>query len=79
MRRASALKSELAGDGPSAPPAAPPATAATVGAPAAAAPAATDTRVDQLARLRDSGVLDEQEFGAEKARILGYTSAPVRP
>jgi Short C-terminal domain len=46
--------------------------------PAAAAPAATDTRVDQLerlARLRDSGALDEQEFRTEKARILGHTSA----
>jgi hypothetical protein len=82
VRRASALKSELGGDGPSAPPPAPPAAAVTVGAPAAAAPAATDTRVDQLerlARLRDSGALDEQEFRTEKARILGDTSAPVRP
>jgi hypothetical protein len=78
VRRASALKSELSGDAPAAPPAA----AVTVGAPAAAAPATTETRVDQLerlARLRDSGVLDEQEFYAEKVRILGDTSAPVRP
>jgi hypothetical protein len=82
VRRASALKSELAGDGPLAPPAARTAAAATVGVPAAAAPATTDTRVDQLerlARLRDSGALDEREFRSEKARILGDASAPVRP
>ena len=41
--------------------------------PPAPAPAATD-RVEQLkelAALKDQGVLTEQEFAAEKARILG--------
>jgi hypothetical protein len=42
-------------------------------APAAAAPAPED-RVQQLkdlAALKEQGVLNEQEFAAEKARILG--------
>ena len=42
-------------------------------APVAAAPAATD-RVEQLTKLKgllDAGVLSEEEFQAEKARILG--------
>ena len=42
-------------------------------APAPAAPAATD-RVEQLTKLKgllDAGVLSEEEFQAEKARILG--------
>jgi hypothetical protein len=41
---------------------------------AAPAPAAGTDRVEQLkelAALRDQGVLTEQEFAAEKARILG--------
>jgi len=54
-RHAPALGSQGVGNGTSAPP-------------------APDTRLDQieqLARLRDSGVLDDAEFRAEKARILG--------
>jgi putative oligomerization/nucleic acid binding protein len=42
--------------------------------PPPAAPAAADSRVDQLKDLADlkaQGVLSEQEFAAEKARILG--------
>lgn len=42
-------------------------------APAAAAPASTD-RVEQLTKLKgllDAGVLSDEEFQAEKARILG--------
>ena len=47
--------------------------------PAAAAPAAapvlgTDdviTQLERLGRLRDSGVLTEAEFAAQKARLLG--------
>jgi len=42
--------------------------------PQAPAPAAGPSRVDQLkeiAALRDQGVLSEEEFAAEKARILG--------
>ena len=41
--------------------------------PPAAAPATAPDRVEQLkdlAALRDQGVLSEQEFAAEKARIL---------
>jgi hypothetical protein len=63
-RRASALTSEPAG-GDSLPPPAP------------------DPRIDQLERLsqlRETGVLDEHEFRAEKARILDDTvGAPVAP
>jgi hypothetical protein len=42
--------------------------------PAPAAPAAGESRVDQLkdlAALKEQGVLSEEEFAAEKARILG--------
>jgi hypothetical protein len=41
--------------------------------PAAAAPAATDvvTQLKSLAELRDQGILTEEEFAAQKARILG--------
>jgi hypothetical protein len=42
-------------------------------APPAAAPAAGDSRVEQLkelAGLKEQGVLSEEEFAAEKARIL---------
>jgi Short C-terminal domain len=41
-------------------------------------PAKADDRLEQLeqlAKLRDSGVLDESEFDREKARILGSTPA----
>jgi hypothetical protein len=44
------------------------------------APPVPDPRVDQLerlARLRDTGVLDEQEFRAEKVRILTGRGAPA--
>jgi hypothetical protein len=53
-----------------APPAAPP---APQGAPAPAADTADD-RLDQLVKLgqlRDAGVLTEEEFAREKARVLG--------
>jgi hypothetical protein len=83
IRRASALGREVTGDQRSAPAAAaPPAAPAPVVAPVVTAPTAADTRVDQLerlARLRDSRVLDEHEFRAEKARILGDAGAPVQP
>jgi hypothetical protein len=60
-RRASTLRPDVAGEGQSAPP-------------------VPDPRVDQLerlARLRDTGVLDEQEFRAEKVRILTGPGAPA--
>jgi hypothetical protein len=60
-RRASTLRHDMAGDSQSAPP-------------------APDTRVDQLerlARLRETGVLDDDEFRAEKARILAGAGAPA--
>jgi membrane protease subunit (stomatin/prohibitin family) len=43
-------------------------------APAAAAPAAGDDMVSQLkqlAELRDQGILTDDEFAAQKAKILG--------
>jgi Short C-terminal domain len=42
-------------------------------APAAAAPAATDTitQLQQLAALKEQGILTEAEFAAQKAKILG--------
>jgi Short C-terminal domain len=42
-------------------------------APAPAAPAGEDRveKLKELAALKDQGVLTEQEFAAEKARILG--------
>jgi hypothetical protein len=46
--------------------------------PPAAAPAAPEASMDdkveqlkKLAELRDAGIITEQEFGAEKAKILG--------
>ncbi|KJY33829.1 SHOCT domain-containing protein [Streptomyces sp. NRRL S-495] len=59
---------EAAEPAPAAAPAAPP--------PAAAAPAAPtmEEKLDQLkdlATLKDQGVLTEEEFAAQKARILG--------
>jgi hypothetical protein len=45
------------------------------------APSATDPRLDQieqLGRLRDAGVLDDVEFSAEKARILGHGAERVK-
>jgi hypothetical protein len=48
-----------------APPAPPPAPA-----PAAAGPDNRIAELEKLARLRDSGVLNDDEFAAEKARIL---------
>ena len=44
------------------------------------APPVTDTRVEQLerlSRLRETGVLDDDEFRAEKARILAAADAPA--
>jgi Short C-terminal domain len=43
-------------------------------APPPPAPAPSESRIDelkQLASLKDQGVLTEEEFAAEKARILG--------
>ena len=42
-------------------------------APAPAAPAAPDTisQLKQLAELRDQGILTDEEFAAQKAKILG--------
>ncbi len=46
--------------------------------PPAAAPAAPEASMDdkveqlkKLAELRDAGIITEQEFGAQKAKILG--------
>lgn len=41
--------------------------------PPAAGPSQTDviTQLQQLGRLRDDGMLTEEEFAAQKARILG--------
>jgi hypothetical protein len=63
VQRASTLGHDLRGAGPP-------------------APTAADTRVDQLerlAQLRATGVLDEQEFRDEKARILGAAGMPAQP
>lgn len=56
---------------PATPPAAPP-TAAPAAAPTATGGLTSEQieRLKELARLRDSGVLTEQEFQAEKQRIL---------
>jgi hypothetical protein len=50
------------------PPAAPPAAA-----PAPAAPAQQDdmAEIQQLAKMKDQGILTEQEFQAKKKQILG--------
>jgi hypothetical protein len=44
-------------------------------APEAAAPAATEVdpieRLKQLGQLRDQGILTEEEFAAQKAKLLG--------
>lgn len=61
----------LAGTAPAAPPA-PPAPAA----PPAAAPSDLDEMLERLTRLgelRAAGVLTEEEFAAQKARIVGAT------
>jgi hypothetical protein len=42
--------------------------------PAAAAEPSMDTKIEELqklAQLKEQGILTEQEFGAQKARILG--------
>ena len=39
--------------------------------PQAAAPADPVARLKDLAELRDSGVLTDEEFAAEKAKVLG--------
>lgn len=60
-RRASTLRPDAGGDAQTAPP-------------------GSDTRVDQLeriGRLRETGVLDDDEFRAEKARILSGTGPPA--
>lgn len=63
---------------PTAQPVAAPAPAnATPAAPAAAAPAQVDQgklvadELEKLAKLRDSGVLTDEEFAAQKAKLLG--------
>ena len=49
----------------------PQAAPAPVAAPAAAAPAADPiAKLKELGQLRDSGVLTEEEFAAEKAKVL---------
>jgi hypothetical protein len=58
-----------------APPPEPPPAAATP-APAPAAPPAMDhdeliAKLTQLAQLRDQGILTEDEFAAQKAKLLG--------
>jgi len=47
-----------------------PAVVVAAAAPAAAAAVDHGAQLQQLAALRDSGVLDEQEFAAKKAEIL---------
>jgi Short C-terminal domain len=49
------------------------AAAATVAGTAAAAPAGGDAvaQIQQLAALRDQGILTEEEFAAKKAQLLG--------
>jgi len=48
------------------------ASAAAAPAPAAAPPAKdTVTQLKELADLRDQGILTDQEFAAQKAKILG--------
>jgi putative oligomerization/nucleic acid binding protein len=75
---ASGAASRPAAGAPGAAPAAPPPAPA-----AAAAPSASEqssARIDaleRLARLRDAGVLDEQEFAAEKRRLLAQPPPSV--
>lgn len=49
------------------------AEAAAQAAPAAAAPAEDDlaAQLESLAKLRDQGILTDEEFSAKKAQILG--------
>jgi hypothetical protein len=51
----------------------PPAAAPAPVAPAQAAPAQQDdmAEIQQLAAMKDQGILTEEEFSAEKAKILG--------
>ena len=67
-QRSQAYQDQMAAAAP-APPAAAPAPA-----PAPAAPAMTSdliTQLKSLAELRDQGVLTEDEFAAQKAKLLG--------
>ncbi|MBN8866755.1 MAG: SHOCT domain-containing protein [Solirubrobacterales bacterium] len=52
-------------------PSAPAAAAPPAPAPAAAPEGSRLDRLEQLGRLKDAGVLDDEEFAAEKKRILG--------
>jgi len=51
----------------------PPAAAPAPAAPAQAAPAQQDdmAEIQQLAAMKDQGILTEEEFAAQKAKILG--------
>jgi len=67
-QRSQAYQDQMAAAAP-APPAAAPAPA-----PAPAAPAMTSdliTQLKSLAELRDQGILTEDEFAAQKAKLLG--------
>lgn len=62
--RERAYEAQMEPQGGDAPPAPPP-------APAPAAESDVITQLKQLAELRDQGVLTDDEFAAQKARILG--------
>ncbi|PKH40935.1 Short C-terminal domain-containing protein [Nocardioides alpinus] len=67
-RQMAQAQEAAAAQAPVAAPAAPPPP------PVAAAPAGTDDLIDQLGKLADlkaAGVLDDAEFAAAKARLLG--------
>jgi hypothetical protein len=67
-RRTSRRTSRRMSSAQAPPPAAPPAAA-----PAPAAPAQQDdmAEIQQLAKMKDQGILTEQEFQAKKKQILG--------
>jgi hypothetical protein len=76
-QRISALEAQQAGVQPQAAPPVPPQAAPAQPAPAAPPPGGggisdeTIARLQQLGQLRDQGVLTEDEFQREKAKLLG--------
>jgi hypothetical protein len=77
VARRQAAKAQAQGLGAPAPAPAPEAPAAAPPPPPAAQPAAAPAQADvvaqlrELAALRDDGILTDEEFAAQKARILG--------